>query len=341
MRDVRKLILAIVSILEIFVIIYLINKITNTTGYFIIFQNEPNLNVEENEDLLPKFSLQFIPSNNSILMYELMPNSSQYFDGYVVKLNMTKVKINSDGFRDVEHSIEKLSNVKRIVIIGDSNEFGWGVELEDSYPKVLERLLNINCNGSFEVISMAVPGYDLWQKLEILKIKGLKYNPDLIILGLGLDDLENSSLLLEKYKEVDKEIDKMNISEVRKKIIKTNKHLEIMKEEEEKVMKLSTQETLSLLSELKNLKRFLEKNTTIVLWDRIFTYPNFDYALREIAESEGWYFFASFEKCNGEFYDTGNIKNILNPQDPHPSKLGHKLLANILFCNIKKHLSIC
>ena len=42
------------------------------------------------------------------------------------------VKINSDGFRDDEHTTGK-SDKRRIVVLGDSLIFGWGVEMEQSF----------------------------------------------------------------------------------------------------------------------------------------------------------------------------------------------------------------
>ena len=76
----------------------------------------------------------------------------------------------------------------RIVAIGDSFTFGMGVNLEDTYPKQLERILN-RANIPSEVINGGVIGHNMWQHYEMLVRKALAYKPDLIILGLFLDDL--------------------------------------------------------------------------------------------------------------------------------------------------------
>ncbi|MGE0636065.1 MAG: SGNH/GDSL hydrolase family protein [Bacteroidia bacterium] len=53
------------------------------------------------------------------------------------------VKINSLGFRDYEYPLTKKKKY-RIAVIGDSFTFGWGVDLEDCWVKILEKELNIS-----------------------------------------------------------------------------------------------------------------------------------------------------------------------------------------------------
>src|SRR5690242_853143 len=52
----------------------------------------------------------------------------------------TKIRINSLGFRDREFDIAR-SKVPRIVALGDSMTWGWGVEQDAAWPKVLEHTL--------------------------------------------------------------------------------------------------------------------------------------------------------------------------------------------------------
>ena len=47
------------------------------------------------------------------------------------------IKINSLGWRDREISLEKQEDTFRIVALGDSITFGWGVELNETYIKQL------------------------------------------------------------------------------------------------------------------------------------------------------------------------------------------------------------
>ena len=57
------------------------------------------------------------------------------------------IKINSMGLRDYEHKNGKDPLTFRILVLGDSFTFGLGVNLEESYPKVLETMLNKNNDG--------------------------------------------------------------------------------------------------------------------------------------------------------------------------------------------------
>jgi hypothetical protein len=65
------------------------------------------------------------------------------------------------------------------------------VNLEDTYPKRLEKLLNRR-NTPCEVINCGVIGYNMWQHYEMLRGKVLPYKPDLVVLGLFEDDLFGS-----------------------------------------------------------------------------------------------------------------------------------------------------
>ncbi|MBW1785299.1 MAG: SGNH/GDSL hydrolase family protein [Deltaproteobacteria bacterium] len=121
-----------------------------------------------------------------VLGYELVPGARGY--GHLGEL----YQINAHGFRDVELSIKKPASVRRIMVIGDSFTFGMGVELKDTYPKQLESILNDQGIVS-EVINCAVVGYNMWQYYEQLKNKVVDFGPDLVILGIYLNDLGRST----------------------------------------------------------------------------------------------------------------------------------------------------
>ena len=99
--------------------------------------------------------------------------------------------INSFGFRDTEYEIEKQPATSRIMVIGDSFTFGARVNQEDTYPKQLEKALN-SLNIRCQVINCGVIGHNMWQHYEVLKRKVLPFHPDLVILGLFVDDLSGS-----------------------------------------------------------------------------------------------------------------------------------------------------
>ena len=120
-------------------------------------------------------------SANKRLGYELVPGSVSFEDG-------SWYRINRDGIRDREYARAKPEGTFRIAVLGDSNTFGLGVELEETWPKQLET--ELRKNGSLiEVINFGVMGYDTTQEAERIQEKVLAYSPDLIIVGYSLNDI--------------------------------------------------------------------------------------------------------------------------------------------------------
>ena len=124
------------------------------------------------------------PSRYAAIVYELKPNVRGRFMGQ-------PLLINARGLRDDEYSTRKEPGTFRIVGVGDSSLFGWGVRLEDSGLKVLERRLNERFRPQkFEVIDFAVPGYNTAMEAETFVRKCLDYAPDLVLLNFNTNDYD-------------------------------------------------------------------------------------------------------------------------------------------------------
>ena len=112
---------------------------------------------------------------SDILGYEFIPNVNPM--------------INSLGMIGKERSIEKDKGTYRILVLGDSiTAHNWYVEsleakLNNSNPKLKYK---------FELWNTGVPGYQVTQYANYLKFKGIKYNPDMVIIGFCLNDLQYS-----------------------------------------------------------------------------------------------------------------------------------------------------
>jgi lysophospholipase L1-like esterase len=111
------------------------------------------------------------------------PNRSAFLMG-------VPVAINSAGLRDREFAREKPAGVYRIVWLGDSTTFGWGVPLEGTAPKILERNLNASVPGRFEVLNAGVGNYDTVQEVEHYLTIDRTFHPDLVILEYFINDAE-------------------------------------------------------------------------------------------------------------------------------------------------------
>ena len=98
---------------------------------------------------------------------------------------------NSLGIRGPDYSRQPPPGVFRITVSGDSVTMGYGVREEDAYPAVLERLLNAGSGDyRFEVINLGISGLNILHSLRRLETKGRLYNPDLVVYGFTLNDIE-------------------------------------------------------------------------------------------------------------------------------------------------------
>lgn len=104
---------------------------------------------------------------------------------FITKEGVT-YKTNKKGLRGTEYSYEKPSDVHRILMLGDSYLFGWGLNLDDTLPVILEKCLN----KKYEVINAGIYGYNTVQEIEYLKREGIRYNPDVVIIYFVMNDIE-------------------------------------------------------------------------------------------------------------------------------------------------------
>lgn len=113
------------------------------------------------------------------------------------------IKKNTDGFRDRDFVIPKSQETYRILVLGDSFTWGVGVDVEETVPKQLEKRLSKEFpRKNIEVINAAIPGYNTVEELLLLKGRGLKYEPNMLILLYNLNDIDFKPYLSdEKYDE--------------------------------------------------------------------------------------------------------------------------------------------
>lgn len=122
-------------------------------------------------------------SSNEGIAFELKPLLNWDYAG-------ARVETNRMGFRDRDYGFDKPEGTVRIFGIGDSIMFGQGVEQDRNYLAVLERLLNERFpERNWEAINSGVPEYNTYMEVETLQAKGLRYNPDIVVLGFCVNDI--------------------------------------------------------------------------------------------------------------------------------------------------------
>lgn len=92
------------------------------------------------------------------------------------------VRINAQGFRADREVPDARGARPRLVAVGDSFTFGEGVEGSETYVAQLER-------GGVEAVNLGVPGYGVGQALLMLESRGLRFRPDVALLGLYTPDV--------------------------------------------------------------------------------------------------------------------------------------------------------
>tara|TARA_B100000686_G_scaffold158840_1_gene166476 strand:- start:1765 stop:2883 length:1119 start_codon:yes stop_codon:yes gene_type:complete len=111
--------------------------------------------------------------------YELRP-------GFSGKTYDATLKINSNGFRDLERPISQGNDSYRIAILGDSITFGVGVEMEETFPKILENKLNKVLKFPVQVFNLGVNSYNTVTEYYYLKEIYDVLKPQMVIIEFSI-----------------------------------------------------------------------------------------------------------------------------------------------------------
>ena len=101
--------------------------------------------------------------------------------GVVAPMGDGRVTLNSRGYRGREAWNADRRASTRVVVLGDSVAFGYGVSDEQAFPY----LLDTRDNG-LEVVSLAVAGYGPGQELLVVKREVPELKPDIVVLAVCL-----------------------------------------------------------------------------------------------------------------------------------------------------------
>lgn len=102
--------------------------------------------------------------------------------------------ISAQGLRNEPISMPKSPDTFRILALGDSFTFGWGVDLADSWPKLVENKLR-SMGKNIEIINAGVPGIGLRRMRLVCRAYKDQFDVDAVILGIHTDDLYQAAAL--------------------------------------------------------------------------------------------------------------------------------------------------
>ena len=273
---------------------------------------------------------------NPRIIYELMPNLSVIFQNQ-------PVTINADGFRGERVPADKSPDAIRIIGIGDSVMFGWGVKDHETYLSVLgERLRKARTDRTWEIVNMAVPGYNTVMEVETLQEKGEHYAPDIVVIEYVGNDLERPNFIYQADHpfRVDKSFFKQYLSRATR----------TGRQPEELISAPFNPENSQFLSDPANVPaqyremvgfdayrkaiRHLQTLSETHGFDVIAFSWNFPENMRTVCVESNftvidvlpqWNAFAS-----AQMFPDAMAAWRLNAQDPHPSILGHQVIADTL-----------
>jgi lysophospholipase L1-like esterase len=94
--------------------------------------------------------------------------------------------INSAGLRG--HDFDPHKSRYRILALGNSCTFGWGVRYENIWTTRLQEILDRQSPGKYEVINAGVPGYSSFQGKEFFENEMVNLQPDMVLIMFGWND---------------------------------------------------------------------------------------------------------------------------------------------------------
>jgi hypothetical protein len=147
---------------------------------------EPEFDRYRNEALL--FAWQ---SPEPGVPFDLDGRLYRHKPGLDLDLGSFTLRTNSLGLRGPEVAREKPPGTFRVLLLGDSVAFGWGVDDEVTFARRLEAEWNAAApKQRLEVINTGHPMYDSNQEEATLRELGLSLQPDLVVLVYVVNDVE-------------------------------------------------------------------------------------------------------------------------------------------------------
>ncbi|HXY69170.1 MAG TPA: SGNH/GDSL hydrolase family protein [Gemmatimonadales bacterium] len=107
--------------------------------------------------------------------------------------NGTRATANAEGFRGPEVAVPKPAGTYRVVLLGESSTHGWYVSDSETIDAYLRGILAARRPDlRTEVVNLAYDGYDAYQMWQRLLDDGTKFQPDLVIVNAGVNDVRNA-----------------------------------------------------------------------------------------------------------------------------------------------------
>ncbi len=199
----QSLVMVVVILIVLEVVLKLVNlkfyqRVYDLAVYQMKYMDVPIETIVEKDIVIPqaflhpKLESEYPYQPDTKLLWRLKPNF-EYGLGSIKGKPGTIMDLHTNvyGMRDRHYSAQKAPDTFRIICLGDSSTFGFGIGImdEDPYPQRLEAILNEKYPlRHIEVFNCGVPGYTVVQGLQWLKNELLYFEPDAVIVSFGHND---------------------------------------------------------------------------------------------------------------------------------------------------------
>jgi lysophospholipase L1-like esterase len=105
----------------------------------------------------------------------------------------TRATTNAQGWRGPTVAVPKPAGTLRVVILGGSTTYGYGVNDDETIDHYMRQDLSARFPGrKVEVVNLALDGYDAYQAWQRWLHDGVRLDPDVVVLNTGINDVRNA-----------------------------------------------------------------------------------------------------------------------------------------------------
>lgn len=281
------------------------------------------------------------PSAHDDVVYELIP-------GAIVRFQGVECRFNTEGFRGPPPPPrERAPGSVRIVGLGDSVTFGWGVNEPDCFLRRVERSLRERLPDRIvDVINTGVPGYNTAMEVAAFAHRADRLRPDIVLLDWVGNDADLPNLIANESDPLD--LSRSFLYDLARKALGwrtqwqtgplmdapfAGEHYErdplrVPERYRDMVGEAGVERAMRRLAALAELQRF-----RVVVCSH-YGVPDF---VRRVSDQLGWPVLDGVDDVHAALRERGlepqNYRTsdlVLSPDDPHPSSRAHARYAQRL-----------